>query len=122
MSGYHDVADDRRRGRQHARLPARARTQAPSDGTIAGVIDTEQFISELAKVAGSFDTSLCSGSTFDSIAQQIRQASDIMSDGTNGDPSKTCDAISIGLGFNGHGVTLGDVAAPVTPPPDPCAP
>ncbi len=92
-----------------------------TNGTIAGVINTEELINELAKVAGSFDTSLCSGSTFDSIAQQIRQGSDIMSDGTNGDPTKTCDGISIGLGFDAAGVTLGTVADPAPPKADPCA-
>jgi hypothetical protein len=91
-------------------------------GTIAGIINTEAFIAQLKKVAGSFDSSLCSGATFDSIAQQIRAASDIMSDGSNGDPSKTCDAISVGIGFDGSGVSLGKVAAPATPLPDPCAP
>jgi hypothetical protein len=89
---------------------------------IAGAIETEQFVNELQKVAGSFDLSLCSGSTFDSIAAQIRQASDIMSDGTNGDPAKTCNAISIGIGFDASAVALGVVAAPTPPPIDPCTP
>ncbi len=100
-----------------------AGTQAAAfNGVIAGVIDIEAFVSELKRIAGSFDPSLCNGFNFDSIAQQIRAASDIMSDGTNGDPGKTCNAISIGLGFKGSAVKLGAVAPPVPPPPDPCAP
>lgn len=90
------------------------------NGIIAGVLDTDSLISELRKVAGAIDTSLCSGSTIDSIAQQIRAASDIMSDGTNA-AGKTCDGISIGLGFEAKPVQLGAVAAPVEPGPDPCA-
>jgi hypothetical protein len=92
-----------------------------TNGTIAGVLDTEQLISELGKVAGSFDPTLCPGSsTFESIAQQIRQASDIMADGSQ-DPSKTCDGISIGLGFDLDAITLGKVADPSMPAMDPCA-
>ncbi len=92
-----------------------------TNGIIAGVIETEVLIGELKKIAGGFDPTLCEGSTFESIAQQIRSASDIMSDGTNGEPAKTCDAISIGLAFEGQAVQLGPVAPPATPAPDPCA-
>jgi len=92
-----------------------------TNGTIAGVLGTEQLISELAKVAGSFDPTLCPPSTtFESIAQQIRQASDIMSDGSQ-DSTKTCDGISIGLGFDMDAVQLGKVADPSMGSGDPCA-
>ncbi len=92
-----------------------------TNGTIAGILDTEQLIAELAKVAGSFDPTLCPpSSTFESIAQQIRQASDIMSDGSQ-DPTKTCNGISIGLGFDMDAIKLGKVADPSMPGTDPCA-
>lgn len=90
-------------------------------GTIAGILNTEQLISELAKVAGSFDPTLCPpSSTFESIAQQIRQASDILSDGSQ-DPTKTCDGISIGLGFDMDAIQLGEPADPSMGNTDPCA-
>lgn len=94
------------------------RTDA-QNGVIAGVIPVEQLISELQKIAGSFDEGLCSGTTFDSLADQIRQASDIMSNGSQ-DPNATCDAISIGLGFNAKPVLVGVVDDPAAPQPDPC--
>jgi len=96
-------------------------TAKATDGIIAGVIPTEQLINELKKVAGGFDPTLCEGATFESIAQQIRAASDIMSDGTNGDPTKTCDGISVGLGFEGQAVELGGIAPKADAPADPCA-
>lgn len=92
-----------------------------TEGVIGGVIETEPLIQQLKLIAGGFDPSLCASSTFESIAMQIRQASDIMSDGTNGDPNQPCNAISIGLGFNAKGVQLGAVAPPAEPPDDPCA-
>lgn len=92
-----------------------------TDGIIAGVIPTESFVLELKKLAGSFDPSLCSGPTMDSIVTQIRQASDIMQDGTNGDPNVECDGISVGLGFNGSLAVLGGIAPSTPPLPDPCA-
>jgi len=92
-----------------------------TSGMIGGVLDTEAFIKELAKVAGSFDPSLCPPSaTFESIAQQVRQASDILMDGSQ-DPSQTCNGISIGLGFDADGAIVGPVFdASVLP--DPCNP
>ena len=92
-----------------------------TNGTIAGVITTEELISGLQKVAGRISTSLCTGSAFQSIAQQIRQASDIFSDGTNG-PGKACDGISIGLGFTADEIGKPNaVAGLAAPSPDPCS-
>lgn len=95
--------------------------QHATSGMIGGVLDTEAFIHELAKVAGSFDPTLCPPSvTFESIAQQVRQASDILMDGSQ-DPNQTCNGISIGLGFDADGAIVGPVFdAPVVP--DPCNP
>lgn len=90
-------------------------------GIIAGILNTDQLITELKKVAGAFDPSLCSGATIDSIASQIAQASDILSDGSQ-DPTKSCDGISIGLGFDAALVKLGTIAPEAMPQPDPCAP
>lgn len=104
-----------------AKMSGSGTTASATNGVIAGVIPTEQLISELKKVAGGFDQSLCSGATFDSIAQQIRAASDIMQDGTNGDPTKECDGISVGLGFEAKAIQLGGVAPAATAPTDPCA-
>ncbi len=91
-----------------------------SEGTIAGIINTEDFIEELRKVAGNFDPGLCEGSTFDGLANQLRAASDIMADGSQ-DASATCSGISIGLGFNASAVQLGAILPPSEPGSDPCA-
>jgi len=90
-------------------------------GTISGVLDTEEFIEDLKQMAGAISADLCSGTTIESIANQMRQASDIMKDGTPGSPTVECDAVSIGLGFDAGAVQLGTVSAPLPPPPDPCA-
>ena len=90
-----------------------------SDGILTGVVPTEEFVAEVKRVAATFDVSLCSGPTADSIADQMRQASDIMQDGTH-DPTKECDGISIGLGFEMTRVVIGTAAAPVPPPANPC--
>ena len=91
-----------------------------ANGTIAGVINTEDLISKLKTVAGRISTSLCQGSAFESIAQQIRQASDIKADGTNTSGS-TCDGISIGLGFDASEIALPKTVGALAPPSaDPC--
>jgi hypothetical protein len=88
-------------------------------GTISGVIATDAFVSAVKEAAGLFDPSLCSGSTIDSILEQVAQASDILQDGTQ-DPTKPCDGISIGLGFDASQVLLGPIAPPTVPPTSPC--
>ena len=91
-----------------------------TNGTISGVLGTEELVSGIEKVAGRISTQLCGGSTLDTIKQTIRQASDIKSDGTNA-AGVPCDAISIGLGFTGK--QIGEpktVAVDVAPPADPC--
>ena len=90
-----------------------------TNGTIAGVLDTEEFVTEVQRVVGAFQSSLCSGQAVQSILNQIRQASDILSDGTQ-DPTKTCNGISIGLGFEGQAASVGGLGPPVMYP-DPCA-
>ncbi len=90
-----------------------------SNGVIAGILEVEPLVEEFRKLAGSFDESFCGGSTFDALADSIRQAADILSDGSQ-DPNQTCDAISLGLGFEASAVQLGAVAAPAPPPADPC--
>jgi hypothetical protein len=92
-----------------------------TNGTIAGVLETEQLVSQIGKVAAAFDASFCDpeSPTLVSILNQLRQASDIMKDGSQ-DPSMECDGISIGLGFNTKSVKLGPVAMPGDAPPDPC--
>ena len=89
-------------------------------GIIAGLIDPTEFVDELRIVAGSIGEELCEGALFDSIAAQIYQSTDIMSDSTNGDSSARCEAISIGLGFTAKRASMGQVI----PDPigdDPCA-
>jgi hypothetical protein len=92
-----------------------------TNGTIAGVLNTQTLINELKSVAGAFDPAFCdpNNTTFASIATQIAQASDILSDGTQ-DPTKQCDGISIGLGFNSELVQLGGIAPPAATTSNPC--
>jgi hypothetical protein len=99
-----------------------------TNGTIAGVLVSQELVSSLQSVAGRISTSLCSGSAFQSIAQQILQASDIIIDPNSGAVSNTsgtnCNGISIGLGFEATEIaapTAADVVAPAAASPDPCA-
>jgi len=88
-------------------------------GTISGVVDTDEFVAAMQAVAGNISTSLC-GAAFDGIADQIRQAQDILLDGTN-TANVACDAISIGLGFTAKLVANPTTVVQAPPPsPDPC--
>ena len=65
------------------------------------------------------DPNLCTGSAVEGILNQIRQSSDILMDGSQ-DPSKTCDGISLGIGFSGKQIKLGDIAEAGEPATNPC--
>ncbi len=90
-----------------------------TDGVIAGIIDTEDLISEIRRLAGGFSAEFCSGTTIESLLDQLRRASDIPADGVQ-DPSKTCNGISIGLGFDGQKVKLGGIDEVTPAGSNPC--
>jgi hypothetical protein len=90
-----------------------------TEGTISGVVETETMVNAFAAEMKRISTELCSGSTVEGIKESIRQASDIMQDGTQ-NPSVECNAISIAIGFDAKRVVVGAVAPAVEPPSDPC--
>jgi hypothetical protein len=83
-----------------------ATTTTAATGTVSGILYTQEFLGQLYAAVSYVSTSLCSGSAWSSIAQQIEQAQDIVHDGKNV-AGQACDAISIGLGFDG--VQIGPV-------------
>ena len=83
--------------------------KSATGGMIGGVLDTEEFVAEIKKVG--YLLGLCNTALFNNLVNQIRQASDIMADGTQ-DPEKPCNGISMGLGFEMKAVQLGDVGPP----------
>ena len=98
-----------------------------TNGTIAGALATTELVAAFQSVAGAISTSLCSGSAFQSIAQQIEQASDIVLDPGTGALSNhagvACNAISIGLGFDATEIappTSANITGPTPTPPSPC--
>jgi hypothetical protein len=88
-------------------------------GLLGGILDTEAFVEEAHRLFATMAPELCSGNTWDSIESQIRQAQDILSDGTQSE-MVPCNAISFGIGFHAEAVRFGAVAPPQRPPADPC--
>jgi hypothetical protein len=98
-----------------------------TNGTIAGTIVAQDLVNQLQGVAGAISPSLCSGSAFQSIANQILQAADIIIDPSSGNVTNAsgtaCNGISIGIGFEGTEIaapTAADVLGAQTPKPNPC--
>ena len=95
--------DRRARALHPGRRSSRSRSTAPSSRSITrrrttsrtarspASLDTEELVTGIEKVAGRISTQLCGGSTLDDIEQTIRQASDILADGTN-KAGVPCDA------------------------------
>lgn len=87
-------------------------------GQIGGFVKTEEFVQTVRQAAGAINAQYCQ--LFDSqLADQLRRASDIMDDGTQ-DPNKTCNAISVGIGFTLYPVQFGKIGPASPPPMMPC--
>jgi hypothetical protein len=80
-------------------------------GMIGGVLDTEELKAEVKKIGDLLG--ICSSPLFQGLLTEIDKASDIMNDGTQ-DPTKTCNGITMGMGFEMGPAQYGDVG-PVTP-------
>lgn len=116
--------------------PSGAGGRTLEEGTIAGVVDTEEFVKSIIGIAGRFSAQYCEGSSRALIEQTIRKSSDSLLDGV-ADPTRDCNALSVGIGFTAKqvgiptreappaesstGVCGGDagVAPPPMPPPAP---
>jgi hypothetical protein len=83
-------------------------------GQLGGVLDTEELVESLLEFAAFFDQSVCdpNGAARESLVSRIRQASDILSDGTQ-HAAKECNGISIGMGFTMKRAKLGKVGNPL---------
>lgn len=100
----------------HVTMNLAADHNSATGGIIGGVLKTEEFITEFDKVGAALG--LCNTPIYMNLVTTMRQASDIMADGSQ-DPTKTCDGISIGLSFNSAQVQLGNVG-PMIPMAQTC--
>jgi hypothetical protein len=85
--------------------------EAATNGQLGGVLDTQEFLGEVKKIVPA---ALCGFAE-----QLITDKSDILADGTQ-DPGQTCDAISIGLGFEMGPIKLGSLGPAAQPGPSNC--
>lgn len=81
-------------------------------GLIGGVLDTDEFVTEVKKAIFAINPAYCA--LVGTVEKNIRQDSDIIKDGSQ-DKTKTCDGISIGFGFSMNEVQLGGIG-PKSPP------
>lgn len=84
-------------------------TQPQTFGYISGILDTEEFVVAVSRYIRAWMPAYCSVG-FPEYALWVRQASDILIDGTQ-DPEQVCNGISIGIGFTAKPVLLGGVGA-----------
>jgi len=89
-----------------------------SQGTVSAIIPLERLLFVVQALVGQVTTYLCTGSAFNSIVSVVKQAADILLDGSQ-DPSRPCDGISFGMAFDGARVSLGP-PVPVAPLGDVC--
>jgi hypothetical protein len=91
--------------------------QSATGGIVGGVLNTEELVAEVDKLGYLFG--ICGTSALTQLETLVRQASDIMSDGTQ-DTTKVCDGISLGFGFDMAPAQIG-VVGPASPAPVTCS-
>lgn len=86
--------------------------RSATHGIVSGILRTDEVIQRFREAAPAIAPATCnSKQPIDLLAAmlaQIGEASDILTDGTQ-DPSRECDGISFGMGFEARAVNLGDV-------------
>ncbi len=100
-------------------LDLNAAHTAAMDGTVAGTLATADFVQSMRAAYTKANPTAYCDSGFNSIADQIRRASDMRLDGEQ-DPATTCDGISIGFRIRASRVKLGSIQLAPAEPPDPC--
>ncbi len=89
-------------------------------GILSGVLDTKEFVDAIRTLAAHIGgVSFCSGGAIAGILAQIEDAQDILADGTNV-KGKSCDAISIGIGFTADEIAQPTTLSTVDAGPSPC--
>lgn len=88
-------------------------------GMISGVVPIADLTEAFHQVIGSLDPQYCSGPVYDNIVQALKQAQDILDDGTNR-ADTPCNAVSIGLGFEAEEVGPLRTVAPASTAAAPC--
>jgi hypothetical protein len=78
-------------------------------GVLAGVLRPDAVVAALRGAIFSVEQIEGCGAPLDELTKQVQLACDILSDGTQ-DPTRECDAISIGVGFSAARARLGEPA------------
>jgi hypothetical protein len=90
--------------------------KSATGGMIGGVLNTAEFVAEVNNIG--YLLGLCGNSLLANLITLVEQASDIMADGTQ-DPTKVCNGISLGFGFDMEAAQIGSVG-PAAPAVNTC--
>jgi hypothetical protein len=82
-----------------------------TSGVLSGILLLPDLVAETDRIGLSLFPDYCTESVRPVVSSLIQQAADILADGTQ-DPSRPCQAISLGIGFTASRVHLGPIAAP----------
>jgi hypothetical protein len=91
--------------------------KSATGGLIGGVLDTDEFVTQVKKAIYGINPNYCA--LISTVESKIRQSSDIMNDGSQ-DKTKSCNGISIGFGFTMKEVQLGGVGPKAATAPGTC--
>lgn len=90
-----------------------------AEGVVAGVISADDVVKQIKELAPKLSSQACDGAA-DKTIETVGNYADMLLDGTT-DGSKTCDGISIGIGFTAKEVkNPTKVVDPVSTATDPC--
>jgi hypothetical protein len=89
-----------------------------TQGILSAIIPAEDYVAYVHAILGCVLPDLRDPETLSAIDAEIRATADILIDGSQ-DPTRPCDGISVGLGFEAQAVELGPVVATTSSCGDP---
>jgi hypothetical protein len=93
--------------------------RSAEQGIISGVLRVEDAAAAARVLGVMVAPQLCQSTALEGVVDQVEQCADVLTDLAQ-DPSRTCDGISIGIGFRASSATLSTPSAAPFEPPSPC--
>ncbi len=94
-----------------------ANRKSASGGRLGGMITVDDLADAIVPIMDALGEDICDAKIYEDFLDELRQAADVRIGAKSGG---SCNALSVGLGFNAKSARLGSVALAPPPKPNPC--
>lgn len=91
--------------------------KSASSGRLGGMIAVDDLADALVPIMDALGDDICDAAIYEDFLDELRQAADVRIGAKSGG---SCNALSVGLGFNARSARIGSVVLAPPPKPNPC--